>query len=189
MWPFLLGGWPCGSVCSISGVHATIAGVVAALTVPMRERDGTSMLERMEHCLVGWSAFLVVPLFGFANAGVSLAGIGFEQLLAPLPLAIGAGLVLGKQAGIFACILLCDRLGIAKRPEGASWLQIWGTAILCGIGFTMSLFIAELAFPLHRELIEEAKLGILAGSLVSALLGYAILRLAGMRHRPRASAG
>ncbi|WEK48135.1 MAG: Na+/H+ antiporter NhaA [Candidatus Andeanibacterium colombiense] len=176
-WPFVLGAavlWLC---VLNSGIHATIAGVAAALTVPMRG----GMLERVEHALVGWTGLLVVPLFGFANAGVSLAGIGADQLLAPLPLAIGAGLVVGKQAGIFGCIALCDRLGIARRPEGASWAQIWGMTVLCGIGFTMSLFIAELAFPLHPELVEEAKLGILGGSLISALLGFAVLRIGARR--------
>ncbi|OJW60370.1 MAG: Na+/H+ antiporter NhaA [Sphingomonadales bacterium 63-6] len=160
-----------------SGIHATIAGVVAALAIPMRERGGSTMLESMEHGLVRWNAYLVVPLFGFANAGVALAGMGMEEAFAPLPLAVGAGLVLGKQLGIFSCILAADKLGIAKRPENAGWAQIWGTSVLCGIGFTMSLFIAELAFPANRLLIEEAKIGILAGSLISALLGYAVLRL------------
>lgn len=160
-----------------SGIHATIAGVVTALAIPMRERGGSTMLETMEHGLVGWNAYLVVPLFGFANAGVALAGMGMEEAFAPLPLAVGAGLVLGKQLGIFSCILAADKLGIAKRPENAGWAQIWGTSVLCGIGFTMSLFIAELAFPTNRLLIEEAKIGILAGSLISAVLGYAVLRL------------
>jgi len=162
-----------------SGVHATIAGVAAALSVPMEGRDGTSPLERMEHGLVGWNAYLVVPLFGFANAGVSLAGLGLSALLAPLPLAIGAGLAIGKQAGIFACIVAADRLGIARKPADSSWMQVWGTAVLCGIGFTMSLFIGALAFPRHPLLMEEAKLGVLCGSLASAALGYVILRLAG----------
>ncbi|MCB2051025.1 MAG: Na+/H+ antiporter NhaA [Novosphingobium sp.] len=159
-----------------SGVHATIAGVVAALTVPMRRKDGNSLLERMEHGLVGWNAYLVVPLFGFANAGVALKGIGLEGLLAPLPLAIAGGLVIGKQAGIFAAIVIAEKIGFASRPEGASWGQVWGTTILCGIGFTMSLFIAALAFPAYPLLIEEAKLGILGGSLISAILGYLVLR-------------
>jgi NhaA family Na+:H+ antiporter len=143
--------------------------------------EGRSMLEAMEHALVGWSGYVIVPVFGFANAGVALTGGGIVPFLAPLPLAVGAGLVVGKQAGILGCIALCDRLGIARRPTGASWAQAWGTAILCGIGFTMSLFIAELAFPFQRALIEQAKLGILAGSLVSAVLGYTVLRLAGRR--------
>jgi len=178
IWPFVVGAvllWFC---VLNSGIHATIAGVVAALTIPMRKRDGHSMLENLEHALVGWNAHVVVPLFGFANAGVALAGLGLAAMLDPLPLAIGAGLVIGKQVGIFGSIVAADKLGFASRPEGASWSQIWGTTVLCGIGFTMSLFIGALAFPRHPLLVEEAKLGVLAGSLVSALLGYAILRMA-----------
>lgn len=164
-----------------SGIHATIAGVAAALTIPMRDGDdfdGHSMLESFEHALVRWNAYLIVPLFGFANAGVAISGLGAGALLAPLPLAIGAGLVIGKQAGIFASLVIADRLGFASRPAESSWAQIWGTAVLCGIGFTMSLFIGALAFPRHPDLVEEAKLGVLAGSLISAILGYLILSLA-----------
>lgn len=178
LWPYMvLTGvlW----VCVLhSGVHATVAGVVAACTIPLRSRTGEPLLESLEHALVPWSAFLVVPVFGFANAGVNLAGIGVAGLLAPLPLAIAAGLVIGKQVGIFAAVAAADRSGFAKRPAGASWVQIWGVAVLCGIGFTMSLFIGELAFPGDRLLVDEAKIGILAGSLVSAVLGYTVLRLA-----------
>ncbi len=162
-----------------SGVHATIAGVLAALTIPLKlDRAGDSLLLRLEHALVPWNGFLIVPLFGFANAGVSLAHAGVYGLLAPLPLGIALGLFLGKQVGIFAAVLAADKLGLAKRPAGASLWQLWGVAVLCGIGFTMSLFIGALAFPAAPELAEEAKLGVLAGSLLSALLGYAILRLA-----------
>ena len=161
-----------------SGVHATIAGVVAALTIPMKTRDGYSMLENMEHGLAPWSAYLIVPIFGFANAGVQLSGLGIEGILAPLPLAIAAGLVFGKQIGIYASIVIARKLGFAQPPAGASWPQIWGTSVLCGIGFTMSLFIGALAFPRYPLLVEEAKIGVLGGSLVSALLGYAILRFA-----------
>lgn len=162
-----------------SGVHATIAGVLAALTIPMRlDHKGDSLLLRFEHALLPWNAYLVVPVFGFANAGVALAGIGLAGALAPLPLAIAAGLVFGKQIGIFSAIFISDKLGIAKRPARASWMQLWGVSILCGIGFTMSLFIGALAFPRYPLLIEEAKLGVLAGSLASALLGFALLRFA-----------
>ncbi|HYD25449.1 MAG TPA: Na+/H+ antiporter NhaA [Croceibacterium sp.] len=161
-----------------SGIHPTVAGVVAAMAIPMAARGGRPLLEDFEHSLVGWNAYLIVPLFGFANAGLALGGLGPGALLDPLPLAIGAGLVLGKQAGIFGSIVAADRLGFARRPEESSWPQIWGTAVLCGIGFTMSLFIGALAFPGAPELVEEAKLGVLAGSLVSAVLGFAILRLA-----------
>ncbi len=161
-----------------SGVHATVAGVLAALTVPLGlDADGNSPLLRMEHALAPWSAYLIVPLFGFANAGVEFGGVE-AGLLAPLPLAIAAGLFLGKQCGIFGTIWLAERAGIATRPAGASWLQVLGVALLCGIGFTMSLFISALAFPNHPELVEEAKLGILSGSLLSALLGFAVLKLA-----------
>ncbi|OZA93923.1 MAG: Na+/H+ antiporter NhaA [Erythrobacter sp. 34-65-8] len=161
-----------------SGIHATIAGVVAALTIPMVGKNDDTMLERLEHGLAPWSAYLVVPIFGFANAGVNLSGLGIEGVLAPLPIAIAAGLFLGKQIGIFSAIWVADRIGFAKRPYGARWPEIWGVTVLCGIGFTMSLFIGELAFPGYRELIDEAKIGILGGSLLSAIVGYTVLRLA-----------
>ncbi|WP_370189717.1 Na+/H+ antiporter NhaA [Qipengyuania sp.] len=160
-----------------SGIHATIAGVVAALCIPMVGPDDQTMVERMEHSLAPWSAYLVVPVFGFANAGVPFAGLGLEQVLAPLPLAIAAGLFLGKQVGIFLAILAADKLGFAPRPDQASWPEIWGVSILCGIGFTMSLFISGLAFADQQLLINEAKIGILLGSLISAVVGFVILRL------------
>lgn len=178
IWIYLLASLVLWYCVLNSGVHATIAGVVAALTIPMRRRDGNSLLENIEHGLVGWNAYLIVPLFGFANAGVALHDIGMEGALAPLPLAIAGGLVVGKQAGIFASIVIADKLGFASRPSGSSWMQIWGTSVLCGIGFTMSLFISALAFPRYPLLIEEAKLGILAGSMISAVMGYLILRFA-----------
>jgi len=182
MWPYILLSLVLWLCVLNSGVHATIAGVVAALTIPMQRRDGTRMLEDLEHALVGWNARFVVPVFGFANAGVDVRDMGLAGVLAPLPLAVGAGLLLGKQGGIFAAVFVADRLGFAKKPAGCSWLEVWGVSILCGIGFTMSLFIAELAFPQYRLFIEEAKVGILAGSLLSALLGFAVLRLAGREH-------
>ncbi len=160
-----------------SGVHATIAGVLAAMTIPMQlDRRGDSLLLRMEHAVAPWSAYVIVPLFGLANAGVEL-GNGVS-LLAPLPLAVALGLFVGKQAGILGAILGAEKLGLAKRPAGASTLQLWGLAALCGIGFTMSLFIAALAFPAAPLLVEEAKLGVLAGSALSGVLGFALLRLA-----------
>ena len=160
-----------------SGIHATIAGVAAALTLPMVGKNNNTMLERVEHKLAPWSAYLVVPIFGFANAGVDLSGLGIEGILAPLPVAIAGGLVVGKQAGIFSAIWIADRIGFAKRPQFATWPEIWGVTMLCGIGFTMSLFISELAFAGSRLLIEEAKVGILLGSLISAIGGYALLRM------------
>ncbi|WJY19161.1 Na+/H+ antiporter NhaA [Alteriqipengyuania flavescens] len=165
-------------VCVLfSGVHATIAGVVAALTIPMKRRDGRSMLENIEHALVGWNAYLVVPVFGFANAGVDIRELGLDALLDPLPLAVAAGLVAGKQLGIFSAVYAADRVGFARKPDGCNWVEMWGVTILCGIGFTMSLFISGLAFPGFPVLVEEAKIGILLGSLISALLGYGVLRL------------
>lgn len=162
-----------------SGVHATVAGVLAALTVPMKlDARGDCPLLRLEHRLVPWNGFLVVPLFGLANAGVALGQAGLAGVLAPLPLAIAAGLFVGKQAGVLGTVLGAERLGLAPRPAGAGVLHLWGMALLCGIGFTMSLFVAALAFPADAELVEQAKLGILAGSLLSALAGAAVLGLA-----------
>lgn len=176
-WPYILLSvvlWYC---VLNTGVHATIAGVVAALTIPLRRRDGNSMLEKLEHGLAPWSAYLIVPIFGFANAGVSLEGLGVEALTDPLPIAIAAGLFLGKQVGIFATVWVADRIGFAPRPDNANWAEIWGVSILCGIGFTMSLFIGGLAFPDTPILVEEAKIGILTGSAISAIVGFIVLRL------------
>src|SRR5690606_12529816 len=115
--------------------------------IPLRGRDGRTPLQQAEHALAGWNAYLVVPLFGFANAGIALGALGPGAFFDPLPLAVAAGLVIGKQAGIFGAIMIADRIGFAPRPRDANWAQIWGTSVLCGIGFTMSLFIGALAFP------------------------------------------
>ena len=165
----------------LSGVHPTIAGILAAAAVPLAKASGApdatrSPLHRLEHGLSPWVAFLILPLFGFANAGVALGGAG--GWLAPLPLAIALGLFAGKQLGIFGAVRLSVRLGWAERPRGASWRQVHGVALLCGIGFTMSLFIAALAFPEQPMLAEQARLGILLGSVLSAAAGYAVLRFA-----------
>ena len=176
-WPYILLALVLWYCVLNSGVHATIAGVLAALTIPLRRPDGNSMLEKLEHGLAPWSAYLVVPVFGFANAGVSLKGMGAEALLDPLPYAIAAGLVIGKQIGIFSTVWLADRTGFAPRPANANWAEIWGVSILCGIGFTMSLFIGGLAFPDQPLFVEEAKIGILMGSAifcVLACLGQAV---------------
>lgn len=161
-----------------SGVHATIAGVAAALTIPIDRDPARSPLNRLEHMLHPWSAFLVVPLFGFANAGVSLAGTTPAVLLAPLPLGIALGLFLGKQIGIFGSIWIAHRTGFAPKPGWSSWPQIYGVSLLAGIGFTMSLFIGGLAFPGDLALGDEVKIGVLAGSLLSATAGYLVLRFA-----------
>ncbi len=167
-----------------SGVHATLAGVALAFTIPL-ERDGeegSGMLVELEHDLHPWVAFAVLPVFAFANAGVSLGGLSPAQLLEPVPLGIVAGLFLGKQIGVFGFSALAVLLGIAEKPRRASWLQVYGVSVLCGIGFTMSLFIASLAFeraPEHPLLTD--RLGILVGSLLAALVGYSVLRLAPSR--------
>lgn len=177
-WPYALVAVALWFCVLHSGVHATVAGVVAALAIPMRKADGTPLLAKVEHGLAPWNAYLVVPVFALANAGVDLRGIGIEGFLAPLPLAIAAGLVIGKQAGILGAIGAAQALGIARPPEGASWMQLWGVSILCGIGFTMSLFIGTMAFADQPALYEQAKIGVLAGTSISLVLGYLVLRLA-----------
>ena len=183
LWPYLIGAALLWYAVLLSGVHATVAGVLAAATVPIVKTPGApdsphSPLHRLEHGLAPWVAFLIVPLFGFANAGISLEGLGLDALLAPLPLGVAAGLFLGKQLGIFAAVRLSVRLGLAGRLRGATWLQVYGVAVLCGIGFTMSLFIGTLAFPGQPALVEEAKVGILTGSFLSAIVGFLLLRFA-----------
>ena len=157
-----------------SGVHATIAGVLGAAFVPVRGKDAP--LPRLEHKLHPWVAFGVVPLFALANAGVPLGGAG-AALGTPLVLAIAGGLVIGKQLGILGAVWGAVRLGIAPRPAGVSWLQMWGMALVAGIGFTMSLFIGALAF-VDAGQADAVKIGVLIGSLVSALAGTTVLLLA-----------
>ena len=158
----------------LSGVHATIAGVLAAAAIPSG-KEQPSPLDRLEHAIQPWVAFAVLPLFAFANAGVRLIGIASDALLSPLVVAIGAGLFLGKQAGVFGSIRLAAALGWADRPQGASWLQVYVLALICGIGFTISLFIGGLAFD-DPALVDQVKIGVLAGSILSALAGFVILR-------------
>ncbi len=176
LWPFMIGFALLWLLVLASGIHATISGVLAALTIPLGKGEQASPLKRLEHKIHPWVMFGVVPIFGFASAGVTLAG-GLGSLAQPLPLAILAGLFLGKQLGIFGAIWIAVRSGLAVRPEATSWSQLYGAAMLCGIGFTMSLFIDALAFTDDVALIDAAKLGILAGSLLSAIVGYSILRL------------
>ena len=182
LWPYLIAFAGLWVAVLLSGIHATIAGVLAAAMIPVRASPGApdahdSPLHHLEHGLQPWVAYAIVPLFGFANAGVSLAGIGLAQLLAPLPLGVAAGLFFGKQIGVFASVRLAVRFGLGTRPLGASWLQVYGVALLCGIGFTMSLFIGSLAFS-DPLLINEVKIGVLMGSILSAVAGFAVLRVA-----------
>lgn len=161
-----------------SGVHATLAGFAVAWFIPLKvkNQDGYPMLPHLEHALHPWVAFVILPLFAFANAGVELSGVSFSALLDPVPLGILAGLFLGKQLGIFLTCWLVIRLGIAKLPDKATWLQFYAVCVLCGIGFTMSLFIGSLAFE-HQGLgyLVDVKLGVLAGSLLSAILGSVLI--------------
>jgi len=186
LWPYLVLGGLLWYLVLLSGVHATIAGVLVAMMIPVIKTPGTpdapnSPLHKLEHAITPWVAYLIVPIFGFANAGVSLAGMGLAEMFAPLPLGIAAGLFVGKQVGIFGAVWLAVRFGLACKLSGASWLQIYAVSLLCGIGFTMSLFIGALAFPDSPELIEEAKIGVVMGSLLSALVGFIILRFAPIR--------
>ena len=180
LWPYLLAGAALWLFVLQSGVHATIAGVMTAMLVPIRRDEAGSPLHRLEHALHPWSAFAIVPLFGFANAGVSLTGVGLETFAQPLVLGIALGLFLGKQTGILAAIWGADRLGIARRPAGVSWGQLYGMALIAGIGFTMSLFIGGLAFADPAQM-DAVKIGVLAGSIASALVGAAVLVIAGRR--------
>jgi NhaA family Na+:H+ antiporter len=177
-------------VCMLfSGIHATLAGVVLAMTIPItaeeaKQDDNGSPLHKLEHKLGPWVTFVVLPIFGFANAGVPLGNVSFDTLIEPLPLGIIAGLFFGKQIGIMLAILLARRGGLAQLPSGASWRQVYGVAILCGIGFTMSLFIGLLAFD-NAAQESMVKLGVLAGSLLSALGGAAVLLWPQSRAAPK----
>ncbi|TAK84650.1 MAG: Na+/H+ antiporter NhaA [Aquabacterium sp.] len=158
-----------------SGVHATLAGVATALAVPIRRTDGSSPLEEAEHALHPWVAFVILPCFAFTNAGVALRGVSTEVLLAPVTLGIACGLVAGKAIGVFGTCWLLIRAGVARLPALADWRQLFGVSLLCGIGFTMSLFIGGLAFEGQALLETELKLGVLGGSLIAAALGSWVL--------------
>ncbi len=160
-----------------SGVHATLAGVALGLAIPMQDRDGRKVLEALEDALHPYVIWGILPLFAFANAGVSLTGIALSSLFAPLPLAIASGLVIGKPLGIIAAAQGAMRIRLARLPEGMSWMHLSGVAALAGIGFTMSLFIGMLAFPADEHS-AGVRIGVIAGSILSALIGYGVLRLA-----------
>ena len=181
LWPYVIGGLALWYFVLESGVHATLAGVALAMLIPLRPSraapdDARSPLHRLEHALHKPVAFLIVPLFGFANAGLSFAGVSPTAALEPVPLGVALGLFVGKQLGVFLPAWMIVRLGWADMPRDASMGQLYGVAVLCGIGFTMSLFIGNLAFG-DPTLIDATRIGVLVGSLASALLGAAILRL------------
>jgi Na+:H+ antiporter, NhaA family len=170
-------------VCVLkSGVHATLAGVVVALAIPLSSsaEDEPSLLEQLEESLHPWVAFAMLPLFAFANAGVSLQGLSLAKLLEPIPLGIASGLFLGKTVGIFAATWMAIAAGLAGKPEGTTWTQILGVSMLGGVGFTMSLFIGMLAFPDPAQA-APLRLGVLAGSVLSAVAGYLVLAASSRR--------
>jgi NhaA family Na+:H+ antiporter len=160
-----------------SGVHATLAGVVTAFCIPLKDKWGKSPLHSLENGLTPYVLYLIIPIFAFANAGVVLKGMTFNDLLAPLPLGIALGLIVGKQIGVFGLTMLMVKTGIAKIPHGATALHIYGISCLAGVGFTMSLFIGGLGFA-DAEMMNQVRLGVLSGSIVSGILGYTALMLA-----------
>ena len=179
--PYILVGLVLWVAVLKSGVHATLAGVALALFIPIRPKEagGVSPLRSLERDLHPPVAYVILPLFAFANAGVSLAGLTLDAALAPLPLGIALGLVFGKLVGVFGMSALAIGTGMARMPEGATWTALLGVSLLCGIGFTMSLFIANLAFGEGApEQAVSAVIGVLIGSLCAAVLGYLLLRLA-----------
>ncbi|MGO4916249.1 Na+/H+ antiporter NhaA [Pseudogemmobacter sp. W21_MBD1_M6] len=170
-----------------SGVHATLAGVLTAFCIPLKDKYGKSPLHALEDGISPYVLYLIVPIFAFANAGVVLKGMALSDLAAPLPLGIALGLIVGKQVGVFGITFLMVKSGLARLPNGANWLHIYGIACLAGIGFTMSLFIGSLSFS-DASLMNDVRIGVLAGSLVSAVLGYGVLMLAHQRQAKLANA-
>jgi NhaA family Na+:H+ antiporter len=162
-----------------SGVHATLAGVLLAFFIPIKGKgDEPSPLKSLEHNLHSTVAFVVLPIFAFANAGISFNGVGFEQVASPVPLGIILGLVIGKQIGVFGFCFVAIKLGFAKLPTKVNWTLLYGVSLLCGVGFTMSLFIGSLAFGQVPDILEyQDRLGIVIGSIISGFGGYIVIRL------------
>jgi len=159
-----------------SGIHATISGVLLACTIPHRKKEKDfSLLIKIEHAISPYVAFGIMPLFAFANAGVSLEGISLASLLEPVPLGIMLGLFLGKQIGVFIFSYVSIKLGFAQMPNNSNWFQLYGVGILTGIGFTMSLFVGNLAFVENSQYMDGVKIGVLSGSLLSTIAGYFLI--------------
>jgi NhaA family Na+:H+ antiporter len=179
--PYLLVGAIMWIATLKSGVHATLAGVIVAMFIPIRSKQDPSIspLKSLEEDLHSIVAYFVLPVFAFANAGINLQGVGMAQVMHAVPTGIAAGLFVGKQVGIFGLCWLAVKLGLASLPRGVNWLALYGTAALCGIGFTMSLFIGSLAFEeTGVNLLFDERLGIIIGSLASGIVGYVVLRFA-----------
>jgi NhaA family Na+:H+ antiporter len=176
--PYLLVGIVMWVFVLKSGVHATLAGVLIAFTIPLKTKnEDEALLYKMEHGLHPWVAFLILPVFAFANAGVNFTGIGIDDLLQPLTLGIAVGLFLGKQIGVFLATWIGVKSGIARLPENVSWKHVYGVACLTGVGFTMSLFIGSLAFT-TADVMNSVRLGVVLGSVLSGLFGYVLLKSA-----------
>ena len=176
IFPYLILGLVLWFFTHESGIHATISGVLLAIVIPHRKKEKDfSLLLKIEHSISPYVAFGIMPLFALANAGVSLNGINLNSLLSPVPLGILLGLFLGKQIGVFLFSIISIKLKIAKMPNNSNWLSFYGVGILTGIGFTMSLFIGNLAFVENTQYISGVKIGVLAGSLLSTLFGYFLL--------------
>ncbi|WDE13586.1 Na+/H+ antiporter NhaA [Thalassomonas haliotis] len=174
-----------------SGVHATLAGVVLAFFIPIKGKDDEpSPLKSLEHNLHSMVAFIILPIFAFANAGIDFAGVGLQEVAAPVPLGIILGLVVGKQLGVFGLCFVAIKLGFARLPANVNWQLLYGASLLCGVGFTMSLFIGSLAFEQGTgNLLFQDRLGIVIGSLISGILGYVIIKhaVAKLAHEPKES--
>ena len=176
--PYLLVGIIVWVFVLKSGVHATLAGVLIAFTIPLKAKnEDEALLYKMEHGLHPWVAFLILPVFAFANAGVNFTGIGIDDLLQPLTLGIAVGLFLGKQIGVFLATWIGVKSGIARLPENVSWKHVYGVACLTGVGFTMSLFIGSLAFT-TADVMNAVRLGVVLGSVLSGIIGYLLLKSA-----------
>ena len=174
--PYLLVGIVMWVFVLKSGVHATLAGVLIAFTIPLKTKnEDEALLYKMEHGLHPWVAFLILPVFAFANAGVNFTGIGIDDLLQPLTLGIAVGLFLGKQIGVFLATWIGVKSGIARLPENVSWKHVYGVACLTGVGFTMSLFIGSLAFT-TADVMNAVRLGVVLGSVLSGIIGYLLLK-------------
>ncbi|MBR9825250.1 MAG: Na+/H+ antiporter NhaA [Alphaproteobacteria bacterium] len=178
LWPYLLLGALLWVFVLKSSVHATLAGVATAAMIPLRrDESGHSPLHDLEHSIHPFVAFFVLPFFAFANSGINLAGLTWEVLMGPLTVGIAAGLFFGKQIGVFGMTYLAAKVGLVKKPDSATWMQVYGIACLTGIGFTMSLFIGSLAFD-SPAVMDQVRAGVLGGSIASALAGVAVLILA-----------
>jgi len=190
--PYMLIGLVLWAAVLKSGVHATLAGVVTAFFIPFRKEPGETLtqLEKLEHDLHPSVAYAILPLFAFTNAGISFEGITLASLLHPVPLGIAAGLFFGNQLGVFGFSWLAIKLGISKMPQDVSWLQLYGVAALCGIGFTMSLFVGSLAFEQGGpDFAVDDRLGIMLGSIASGILGYVVLRFFAGNQRSTPASG